>query len=85
MPSKVSDSLFAVYPTHRKYTLQIVLFLSHAYFSLIVMHYDPQYPKIPTAAVTVEDAEMMARMVASSDSSCCNFLSYHNSINEETH
>jgi carboxypeptidase Q len=28
------------------------------------MEYDPQYPKIPCAAITVEDAEMFARMQA---------------------
>lgn len=26
------------------------------------MHYDPNYPKIPAAAITVEDAEMFQRM-----------------------
>jgi carboxypeptidase Q len=27
-----------------------------------IMHYDPNYPKIPVAAITVEDAEMFQRM-----------------------
>jgi carboxypeptidase Q len=27
-----------------------------------VMHYDENYPKIPAAAITVEDAEMFQRM-----------------------
>eukprot|EP01124_Arcella_intermedia_P009635 TRINITY_DN1629_c0_g1_i1.p1 TRINITY_DN1629_c0_g1~~TRINITY_DN1629_c0_g1_i1.p1 ORF type:complete len:462 (+),score=99.31 TRINITY_DN1629_c0_g1_i1:39-1424(+) len=27
-----------------------------------VMHYDPAFPKVPTAAITIEDSEMLARM-----------------------
>lgn len=27
-----------------------------------IMHYDPNYPKIPVAAITMEDAQMFQRM-----------------------
>ncbi len=29
-----------------------------------IQHYSPDYPKIPFAAITLEDAEMMSRMQA---------------------
>jgi carboxypeptidase Q len=50
-----------------KYGAKATLVRSVASISVYSVHtgymeYDPQYPKIPCAAITVEDAEMFQRM-----------------------